>query len=265
MRELPLSDWLALREAVDHASRSRNLVDLLLDALPTARPLRVLDLGAGAGSNIRFLSACLPGPWAWRAVDRDAALMTRLPAGVEARCLDLGRLDDPELFSGVRLVTASALLDLVSPQWIGKLAARCRDVDAAVLFALNYNGWSSSTPVDPDDHFVLDLFNRHQRSNDKGFGLAAGPGAVDDTVNAFTRVGYEIRTARSDWNLAPDADRLQIALIEGWACAASEMAPRDLDRIGRWLGRRLAHVRAGRSQIMVGHVDLAAWRIRSRG
>ena len=26
-----------------------------------------------------------------------------------------------------------------------------------------------------------------------------------------------------------------------------------------WLGRRLAHVEAGRSRVIVGHEDLAAW------
>ena len=106
--------------------------------------------------------------------------MAHLPPGVDARCMELGRLDDPSLFEGVHLVTASALLDLVSSDWIAWLARRCREAGAAALFALNYDGWSRCTPTDSDDEFVLEHFNRHQRSNDKGFGLAAGPDAADE-------------------------------------------------------------------------------------
>jgi hypothetical protein len=49
---------------------------------------------------------------------------------------NLGSLDDAGMFSRQHLVTASALLDLVSESWMKTLAARCRDAGAAVLFAL---------------------------------------------------------------------------------------------------------------------------------
>src|SRR5262245_29494759 len=166
MPEPKLSDWLALREAVDHSARSEALTRALAEALPSVRPIRILDLGTGAGSNIRFLSPRLPTPQAWTAVDRDASLLAQLPAGVRACCLELGSLDTA-LFEGVHLVTASALLDLVSGRWIEQLAGLCAEATAAALFTLNYNGWSACVPLDPDDGFVLEQFNRHQRSNDK--------------------------------------------------------------------------------------------------
>ncbi|HEX7140076.1 MAG TPA: class I SAM-dependent methyltransferase [Vicinamibacterales bacterium] len=263
MPEPNLADWLALREAADHAARSETLTRALASSLPAARPLRILDLGTGTGSNIRFLASRLPAPQAWTATDRDPSLLARVPAGVETRCMELGSLDDQTLFGGIHLVTASALLDLVSPEWIAQLAERCRLAGASVLFALNYNGWSACTPSDPDDGFVLKHFNRHQRANDKGFGCAAGPEANAVTARSFAERGYEVRTERSDWSLTPELDRLQTSLIEGWAHATSEIVPDETGRLNAWLERRLLHVRLGRSRIMVGHEDVAAWPVRS--
>jgi hypothetical protein len=48
-------------------------------------------------------------------------------------------------------------------------------------------------------------------------------------------------------------------LIEGWAGAATEMVRDRAPTIARWRARRLAHVGAGRSRLVVGHDDLAAW------
>ena len=69
-----------------------------------------------------------------------------------------------------------------------------------------------------------------------------------------------MQRARSDWMLTPRVARsCSGQLIEGWAQAASEMAPAQVAVFEAWRRRRLAHVDAGRSHIVVGHQDLAAW------
>jgi len=256
-----LSDWLALREASDTRARSPRILESLIRALPAARPLRVLDLGSGTGSNIRFLSPRLPGPQEWTAVDRDPDLLAQRPDGVTSICRELGAIDDQALFAGRHLVTASALLDLVSASWISLLADQCCAAGSAVLFALNYDGRSVCTPREPEDDFIRELFNRHQRTNDKGFGTAAGPDAADCAVRAFASAGYHVESARSDWLLTPDAVDLQRELIMGWAYAAEEIAS-EHDRIAAWLTRRIAHIHEGRSYVQVGHHDVAAWPVR---
>src|SRR5512142_926000 len=167
-----LADWLLRREAADHAARSASLTAAVADSLPAGRPLRIVDLGTGTGSNVRYLAPRLPHPQRWLVVDRDAsvlaALSQRIGDAVEVREADLGALDD-DLFAGRDLVTASALLDLVSERWLRSLAAHCRTAGAAVLFALTYNGVSRCTPAEPEDDEIRDLMNRHQRQNDKGF------------------------------------------------------------------------------------------------
>lgn len=262
-----LSGWLSLREAADSAARSAVLTRAVIDHLAGASPIRILDLGAGTGSNLRYLSSRLAVPQHWLLVDHDPRLLEEakrraantIPLEIDTRTMNLVTVDRPEIFSGRHLVTASALLDLVSPQWLDTAAARCCEVGAAALFPLNYNGRSRCTPAEPEDEEVRALMNRHQKS-DKGLGgVAAGPDAPDCAERSFLAAGFHVRRETSDWVLEPGQRELQVQLIQGWAHAALELAPERRHRIDDWLARRLAHVTAGRSHIVVGHDDVAAW------
>lgn len=284
-----LAQWLALRERADAAARSACLTDIIANAVGGDEPLDVLDLATGTGSNIRYLVERLGiGRQRWLAVDRSEELLAqlrtsmalwgasrgydvaidghgcairggRLDCEVTTRCLDLGSLDTQALFANRHLVTASALLDLVSDRWLQSLAARCREAGAAALFAITYDGCSSSSPPDPEDAMVLDRFNQHQRT-DKGLGgPAAGPDAARHATRCFAAEGYQVQTERSDWTLDSADAELQRQLVEGWASAASEIAPAEAAAIADWRTRRLVHVHAGRSRIVVGHEDMAAW------
>jgi len=51
---------------------------------------------------------------------------------------------------------------------------------------------------------------------------------------------------------------MQNALLAGWAGAARELDAQPLDDIIGWLTRRRELVAAGRSSMIVGHVDLFA-------
>jgi hypothetical protein len=137
-------------------------------------------------------------------VDRDAALLAEVPGGmtadgrdirIETRCQNLSALD-ADMFAGRQLVTASALLDLVSDAWLHLLADRCRTAGATVLFALTYNGASRCSPDEPEDDVIRDLLNRHQKT-DKGFGPAAGPDAAECAAKAFAGVGYRVSRGRA--------------------------------------------------------------------
>jgi hypothetical protein len=232
----------------------------------------------------------LPRPQRWLLVDHDPALLGHArPAtmswadarGYDARavgeslrlrgkrleCLvdtcrrDLSSLDDASgtsLFAGRTLVTASALLDLVSEPWLHALAARCRESRAAALFALSYDGRISCAPEEPEDELVRDLVNRHQRT-DKGFGAALGPDAARVAEQCFARLGYRVQRDPSDWVLTSQSNsELQRQLIAGWADAVTVMAPERSALIRAWRDARLAHVAGGRSRLVVGHEDLAA-------
>ncbi|MEQ1898528.1 MAG: class I SAM-dependent methyltransferase [Vicinamibacterales bacterium] len=285
-----LSGWLKLREAADAASRSADLTRIAAEATRSAagdEAVRVLDLGTGAGSNLRYLIPRLPPRQRWLVVDRGEDLLADLLARtapwaaarglsarvaggrltisggnvdcvVETRQMDLGPLADPSIFDGRNLVTASALLDLVSASWLATVAGHCRTQRAVALFTITYNGGSTCQPEEPEDALVLDLFNRHQRT-DKGLGgPAAGPGATEAARRAFEAAGFTVRVEPSDWTIGPEAQAMQQFLVDGWASAASEVSSDDAPAIADWRRRRLAHIKAGLSRLSVGHHDLLA-------
>ncbi len=265
-------DWLALREPADHAARNADPAAALTAALATrlvGRPAtRAVDLAAGTGSNVRYLMPRVPHIQHWTLVDHDPALLAHawrllLPIGAAAgRSFDVRRGDlaalDTVSFDACALVTASALLDLVSERWLRALASRCRAADSDALFALTYDGRITCHPVDVDDARVGGLVNQHQRG-EKGFGPALGPDATRVAEACFRAEGYDVHVATSDWLLRPEEHQLQRALVEGWASAARELVPADAATIDGWRARRLAHVDARRSHLRVGHCDLAAW------
>jgi hypothetical protein len=201
-------------------------------------------------------------------VDHDAELLaqarlrTRNPGAcqIDTREMDLAVLTvaERDIFDGRALVTASALLDLVSDDWLRSLATRCRESGCAVLFALSYDGRIECSPQEPGDDAVRELVNLHQRT-DKGFGPALGGGAPGAAVRCFAGLGYRMRREPSDWTLTADQTALQQQLIDGWAEAALAIAPAQHAMIGEWRTRRLAHVEARRSRLIVGHEDLAGW------
>jgi SAM-dependent methyltransferase len=270
------ADWLALREPADARARSAKLTRFVTDRLKFrhAAELHILDLAAGTGANARYLAEFLPsgqGRVQWLLVDMDRELLARAAANaaidpvgldqVETRVVDLASAFGPEaedICAGRDLVTASALLDLVSGPWLHRLARRCRDNGAAVLFALTYNGEVRCSPEEPDDDAVRELVNRHQRI-DKGFGPALGPEASESAAETFAALGYEMRRERSDWSLSEDARDLQAQLIEGWADAAAAIAPDRSALFQSWRARRHRHIAAGRSRLVVGHEDLVGW------
>lgn len=243
------ADWLALREPADHAARDRALMAEAV-ALAGARPV-VVDLGAGTGSTRRAFGAALPEGAVWRMVEGDAALLAHCEG--ERHQMDLRDLAALPL-EGATLVTASALLDLVSEAWLAGLVEVLAARRLPFHAALSYDGLMAWEPADAGDAGVTAAFNRHQRG-DKGFGPALGPDAVMRAAELFRAAGYAVRTADSPWRIGPDQAALGDALLEGIAAAAEE-AGIAADEAARWVAARRGLL--GQGRMVIGHLDLLA-------
>ena len=251
--------WLALREPVDAAACAQTLTARLARwAARRGSPLHILDLGAGTGALLRHLARRLPPPQIWHLVEHDPRLReagerqlrARPPAAVRWRWIaaDLARELDSLLDLRPDLVTASALLDLVSEAWLHRLLER---LGAAALYArLTPDGRIRLAPAHPLDATVLRLFGEHRRG-DKGFGPALGPQAPA----CLERRLPGVVAARSDWRLGPREGALQARLVAGWAEAARARAPELEAAIAAWRAFRLAAVARGLSRMRIGHRD----------
>ena len=266
-------DWLALREAADHRARAGALVERLRVDWRARGWTRIVDLGSGTGSNLRYLAPRLPGPQQWTLIDHDADLLARAEAAgttAEVRCVqgDLTEAGLPAV-AQADLVTCSALLDLVTEDWLDRLARACRAAGCGAYLALTYDGamqWSAAASGDdgpggagdPDDAAIREAVNAHQR-RDRGPATALGPDAAAAAETLLRAVGYRTWRLPSPWRLGPAERALALALIDGWEEAALDLSPPPAEarRIRAWAWRR-RRTAAGRFGLAVGHQDVLA-------
>ncbi|MGR6967701.1 hypothetical protein ACU610_24900 [Geodermatophilus sp. URMC 61] len=262
-------DWLALREDADAAARAAELVDALRVHLGTrARPVVVRDLGCGTGSMGRWLAGRLPGPQTWVLHDRDPRLLARAagspptvaadgtPVTARTQRGDLTDLRAADL-AGTTLVTASALLDLLTAEEVDGLAAACAGAGAAALLTLTVTGDVELDPPDPLDAAFAAAFDAHQRRRTGGRRLL-GPDAGVATADAFARRGAAVQVRSSPWRLGADRAGLAEEWLRGWVGAACAQQPDLEEDAAAYLRDRLAACAAGRLRVGVGHVDVLA-------
>ncbi|MBU2091417.1 MAG: class I SAM-dependent methyltransferase, partial [Alphaproteobacteria bacterium] len=155
------------------------------------------------------------------------------------------------------IVTASALLDLVSAEWLELLVGFCCEHRLACYAALSYDGDMGWNPQDRMDDDLHALFDRHQRG-EKSFGRALGPDAARATAECFTAAGFTVQSGKSDWQMGGEDRDMQEALLAGYVQAARELAPDRSAEIELWRQRRRMAIGIGSSRHRVGHIDILA-------
>jgi hypothetical protein len=262
------SDWLALREQEDARARSRRL------ALAAARrlepgPIVIHDLGSGTGSMMRWLAPLLPGPQTWVLHDWNTSLVDhasngvtpldreRRPVSVRTRHQELALLD-PDDLEGASLVTASALIDVLTSEELRTVARACVAIGCPVLLSLNVIGDVLLDPRDPRDDAFAAAFNAHQQRLVGGRRLV-GPSGVAVAERLFLDAGWSVRTASTSWRLDDRNPRLLEEWFDGWLDAALEQCP-DLEVEGaEYRALRSAQARHETLSAVVVHTDLLAW------
>ncbi|MET8847777.1 class I SAM-dependent methyltransferase [Amycolatopsis sp. NPDC004625] len=258
-------DWLYLREPADAAARATELLDPLRAHLTDDFTVR--DLGCGTGSLGRWLAARLPGTQHWILHDHDTELLTHAQASLPGTALDGSPVDvvaeqrdvtalRAADLAGTSLVTASALLDLLTRDEITALATAVVEAGCAALLMLSVTGKVELSPADPLDPAIAAAFNAHQRRIAENGRRLLGPNAVDVAATAFGRLGATVRRADSAWRLGPDQAELQRQWLEGWVAAAVEQLPQLRPVADVYLQRRLEMAAAGELHAVIHHGDL---------
>lgn len=262
-------EWLRAREAADHRARSVELTQRLGQwAVENVKSglIKIVDIGTGRGSNAVYLAPVLSMPQKWMLVDQDENLLAEaaqrahpLKLSVETRQQRLM----PEDFHGLlprdtSIVTASALIDLVSEPWLAALVAEVILKQAAILVVLSYTGRFTLSPAHKDDSLLLELVNQHQHG-DKGAGAALGPDAAAVLADKLTIEGYEVQVAQSPWQLNSEDTKLATMLMEGWVAAAKQRsrgADGASDRLDAWFATRKRKLAISELEITVYHQDV---------
>jgi SAM-dependent methyltransferase len=265
--------WLALREPADHAARSAGATALLpplVERLPATRPLRLLDLGCGIGSNVRWLAPRLPAPQHWVLVDHDPALLDHAVASLQGWSELLSVTGQPISLSDLRssdladvdLVTGSALLDVLTGPELEHLVAVSASAGTPVLLALSVDGRVTLDPPLPGDAGLRDAFDAHQR-RERGGARQLGPDAARTARRLLRTYGHDVRATTTPWSLGPTDASLAVTWHDGWAAAAAEERPDLAEGAARARTVRRQQAARGELRVRVGHVDLLA--LPSRG
>ncbi len=261
------SEWLALREPADAAARARDLVERLGRRLPATGRWVIHDLGCGTGAMGRWLAPLLPGPQHWVLHDRDADLLEVAAADppgpaadgaavtVETRHSDITRLHPGDL-AGASLITASALLDMLTEDELAALVTVCAGAGCPVLLTLSVVGRVELTPADPLDRRVAAAFDAHQRRATER-GRLLGPDAV----------ARRRRASSADWaprcssgpapgDSAPRRPTWRRSGSPGGWVPRASSRPSWPPRLDVYTRRRLAQAAAGQLAVTVDHADL---------
>ncbi len=273
-------EWLALREPADHASVNALVREQLRARLASKPLVRVVDLGCGAGSNLRGTWSALGPKQHWTLVDYDPTLLavararlTTFGAGepmthgglrltlpgttidVTFKQVDLSRDDLGQIVDGADLVTAAAFFDLASQGLVDRLTSAIAARRQTFYTVLTYDGIAAWLPEVLASAAMRAAFNRHQHG-DKGFGPALGPDATGSLAKGLGDRNYTVTTGASPWVLGADFIALRRDLDQGFAGAVHETGLVPSADIDSWLAARLVSLDA---VTIIGHQDLLAF------
>jgi SAM-dependent methyltransferase len=258
------AQWLALRESYDRAARNPVVLQAALDALAGRPSPRIVDLACGTGSTLRALAPRLGRGQRWRLVDHDSELLARAAESAAALnvpaitvAADLARDLHGALAVPSDLIATSALLDLVSGDWLASLVENVAARRCPLYAALSYDGRIAFEPSHPLDGAIADAVNVHQRG-DKGFGPALGPSAAAAAISRLERCGFSVVHGPADWLASAKDGEFQFEIVRGWATAVRELASLPAREIDEWLAFRRQVIAEGGASLRVGHVDIFA-------
>jgi hypothetical protein len=218
---------------------------------------------------MRWLAPLLPGPQTWILHDWNASLIKQAIEGVPPRDRDntavsvrsqpgnLADLRSTDL-AGASLVTASALLDVLTSRETHAIVNACLGARCPALLSLSVTGDVRLTPQDEFDAAFERAFNAHQlRSTDgrQQLGRYAAPIAR----GLFTQSGWNARPSTTVWRLDRRRPRLLREWLDGWLDAAVEQDPGLRAAATRYRRLRTSQIERGTLAVHVRHVDLLAW------
>jgi hypothetical protein len=257
--------WLAARVAADTAARAATLSTLLpeltnhlIKVADHEDNIAIIDLGAGTGANQRWLAPQLPFRQRWIHLDHDPVISRSLPQPDETLIINDGVDALARLLAGRngdrRLVTCSALLDVLTTAQLDAVCRALIDNHAPALLSLTVTGTLRVVPSDPADQLLLEAFNDHQRRAGR-----AGPEATSLATSTLRAGGFTVRCQETPWRLTASSGQGFVAqVLQDRLHAAVAQDPALAPTAAAWLDLRRAQLAVGVLRIDLGHCDILA-------
>ena len=262
------SAWLDTRYPFDLEARNREVESFIRKSFPEGKNLRVLDLGAGNGANLRYFSSRWESLRHWTLLDHNPELMKVCKSWVNAQddldlelnCREgsLSSFDEVVSSADFDLVMANALFDLTTQDEFELVSATLKEYELPLLFTLNYSGMKFY-PEDSFDQEVEVSYAKHMRQSGgkvEFMGERAGPAMAE----MLLQQGATVVKGESYWHISPGDRQMlnyKIGFIEN---ALSDLYPEgpNAEKGKEWLEKRKNQLRQGNLTIKVSHWDLAA-------
>lgn len=263
--------WLDAREPEDLASRCKSIIRTIDRHFCGFEQLNILDIGCGTGSTMRAVLPYLTSVQHWNFVDHNSELLDlarhrntkfidNTPHTMKFQQQNLAENYD-YICEKKHIVTASALLDLVSKDWLHGLVGKLNECSCSFYGAHTVSGMIEIVPGNKMDDEIFAAFHLHHQT-DKGFGPALGQDANHCAKSAFENQGYVTHVSRYQWGtqniLTENRRDLYPQFVTGIADAVMETGLVNIANLQEWQSDRLSSFLNGIGEIRVVQEDLLA-------
>lgn len=264
--------WLNLREKYDNQARNKDLEDFVINKLSKLNKIKILDLGAGGGSNFFYFNDKFKQKQTWTLVDKNPNLQQYIHRDIIKRNGDFENLSIltsdflsstcPIYNQEYKLVLANAVFDLLTQDQFDQLMKNFYkfnliDPSTIFYFTLNINDKIFFNPREEEDQRVVEIFQQHMSVTEKTQ-KRMGVECTDHIEKTFEKYGLKNLKGESIWKIDPNDTeflKYKMKFIEN-ACRSEKL---NSTSIHNWFEKRNEQIEEKKLSIHVCHYDLVSY------
>lgn len=280
-------NWLALRYEYDTKARNSVIEAACLQYFDTLSHLKLVDVGAGTGSNCLYLLQQLPQNQHWFLLDHNPLLLQAAKQQflqriaefqfqlieeqenriswtefgkkitVEFHCGLLQAIDTLIPIETIDLVVANAVFDLFTLKEFEDFAQIICSHEIPFYTTINYYEMSFY-PNSKKTQLYIDYYEKHmQRPLPQGQPM--GKTVTKNLQQLFASKGYEVAIGKSNWELKPAADSMFQYLLKFMESSIPELlTEKEQIDFKNWLTEKKEAVNHKKLSGKVAHFDIWA-------
>lgn len=278
------ANWLNDRYPFDSEARNKDLEAAFLSYLNQKEEVRLVDVGAGTGSNALYLMDKISGNQHWHFIEQDAsfeevvfhrleeyasyhkydwikkghsAFITTPNKQLTFQFINGSLLDIKDLveLETIDIVVANAVFDLFSKDQIQQFLQPILAREIACYFTLNYQSMSFH-PEDPFDDTFISLYETHME-RPQTMGSAMGKKAnsfIQEQLSSSSKVTSGIST----WHFQQEDIKMHYYLLNFMESAIPELDMKEEIKVllPKWIQRKKDQIISRQLELQIHHLDI---------